>query len=300
MPLYETTMESLIERLCRTVLNDWKTGTATGGSTTTVVDAVRRDEPDDYFQNTIPVSYAYIRTTTDNLAPKGEERKASDFANTGGSLTVTPAFSVTTGAGDTYAIIHLKRWDELKEYLNSAIDLVKSEVLLPKIDETSITIQPDTYEYPLPSGFTHIYRVTQADANGDFYDAPIDPTHYTIVRAATTPMLHFKKAPAELALADHFYGMLWYDAESTDDRKLRVEGMGLQSRLVGDQDICYINPSFVVAQAGAFVHASLSRRSDNEPDDHATQFKIWQSIADNIRGNAGFRVPLPPNTKRVR
>jgi hypothetical protein len=282
--LYNTTLSALIERMCRTILNDWKSGTATGGSTTTIVDAVRRDEPDDYFQNTSPISYAYILTTTDNLAPKSEERRASDFANSGGTLSVVPAYSVTPGAGDTYAIYHLKRWADLKEYINMAIDMVKAETLLPKIDETYLTLQGSVFEYPVPEGMTHLFRVTQSDAELLFYNSdPIDPTLYRIVKNLGNPILRFESS-----------------AGLTDGYKLRIEGFGTQEKLVNDTDICYLNPDFVVAQAGAFIHASLARRADNEPDAHQTQYQIWQAVASDVRASQGFKTALPPNCKRLR
>ena len=296
----QTTLAKLIERLCKTVLNDWKSGTATGGSASTLIDTVNRDEEDDYFQNTTPVSYAYILTTTDNSAPKGEERKSSDFVNSTATLSVAPDFSAAVGAGDTYTIIHLKRWEELKEYVNMAIDLVKEECLAPAINETDVIIQSDVYEYPLPSEFTHIYRITQADSDGEFNGYPINPDHYTIIRAANTPILHFKQPPPELAVSEHYYGALWYDSEATDGRRLRIEGFKEHPSLVEDTDMCHINPNFVVAQAGALVHASLVRRADNEPDDHASQNKVWQNIANSIRGSRGFITRFPPNTKRVK
>jgi hypothetical protein len=289
----------LIQRLCRTVLNDWKSGAVTTGTTTLLYDTVRRDEPDDYFQCTSPVSYAYILTTTDNNAPRGEDRKASDFANTGSILTVTPAFSATLNTGDTYTIIHLKRWADLKEYINMALDLIKSEVLIHTVDENSITIQSNVNEYPIPANFTHIYKVTQEDSNGNFYGAPIPSSHYSIIKSSI-PLLHFNQAPESLAVAEHYYGNLWFDASSISDRHLRLEGLMAQPKLESDTDICYINPDWVVAQAGAFIHASLARRSDNEPDDHATQFKIWQTIADDIRVGRGFSTLYPPDIKRVR
>jgi hypothetical protein len=285
--LYNTTLVSIIETLCRTKLNDWKEGVATSGSTSTIVDTVGRDEPDDYFQSTSPVSYARILTTTDNLAPKGEERKASDFVNSTYTLSVTPNYTVTPGAGDTYAIYHIKRWADMVSYINSAIDMVRADVLVPKIDETSIILQDDVYEYPLPPDFTHLYRVTQQDADGNFYDNPVTPEHYSIVRAAPIPLLHFYKG-------------CWFDSAHENGREIRLEGFGLQGKLVNDQDICYINPEWVVNQVAALIHASLSRRADNEPDDHATQYKMCQTIANGIRSSKGFSTLIPPDIKRIK
>ena len=89
----------------------------------------------------------------------------------------------------------------------------------------------------------------------------------------------------------------------TDNRTLRVEGLGRQDRLVNDTDICHIDPDLVCFQAAAILHAQKARRSDVDPDEHRTQMGIWQAMAYGISGGApnhqALRPQLPPNTKRV-
>ena len=79
-------------------------GTATGGSTTTVVDssAALSGATVDHFD------YAFIKitTTTDGLAPQGEVRAISEGGYTvaSGTWTVSAAFTVAVASGDTYEI----------------------------------------------------------------------------------------------------------------------------------------------------------------------------------------------------
>jgi len=75
-------------------------GTATGGSKTTVVDTAALTQADDYWNG----RRVYITSTTDGLAPQGETRKVADFANSTWTLTVEMAFSTAVAAGDTYQI----------------------------------------------------------------------------------------------------------------------------------------------------------------------------------------------------
>ena len=299
MAIFETTVDALVERLGRLVLHDWREGTATGGTTATIIDTVHRDEPDDFFQNTSPVSRAYIRTTTDGATPIGEERKAIDFVNSSATLTVAPVYSVAPAAGDTYVIMRLFRWAELREAINSAIDQVKSEVLIPKIDDTSVSLAADAYEYTLPSDFVYINRLQMADDSENFFDEPVPPMQYRIVKSSSSPRLLFLKAPESIAATDHYYSNYWFSSVGTAGRKLRIEGLQVHPTLENDTDICYVNPNYIAAQAGAWLHLQLASRSDMDADAHMTQFNTWQAIANQIRMSQGFKTQLPPNSKKV-
>ncbi len=298
MAFFENTCDQLIERICRLVLFDWKEGTATSGSTSTLADT-SRDEADDYFQNTVPISRIHVRTTTDALAPIGEDRRASDWALTGGVFTVAANFTVAPAAGDTYAILHLRTWEDIREAINSAIDVVKKDCLIEKIDEDSVALTADVYEYPVPTSLVYVYRLTMADGNGKFYGTEIDPTQYRIVRGSPTPKIMFTAFPSHAKDSGHWYGEPFSGSDFTASRKIRIEGLGTQDKLTKDTDKCYINPDFVVAQAGALLYAPMIKRSDTDPDQFATQFNVWQGIADKIKADTMFKTPIPPNSKRV-
>ncbi|NIQ81579.1 MAG: hypothetical protein GTN93_26500, partial [Anaerolineae bacterium] len=92
-------------------------GTCTGGSTTTVVDT-SREEGDDEWQN----CYVCITDTTDDLAPINEERRVTGFEKSTGTMTVTPAFSATVEANDTYEIRDRARKSDYEDAVNHAIE----------------------------------------------------------------------------------------------------------------------------------------------------------------------------------
>lgn len=73
-------------------------GTATGGSKTTVVDTAALTQADDYWNG----RRIYITSTTDGLAPQGEGRKIADFTNSIKTITLEMALSAAVKAGDTY------------------------------------------------------------------------------------------------------------------------------------------------------------------------------------------------------
>lgn len=75
-------------------------GTATGGSLTTLIDTNRLTQIDGYWIKL----WAFITDTDDDLAPKGEARKIAEFANATKQLTMELPFSAAVAAGDTYSI----------------------------------------------------------------------------------------------------------------------------------------------------------------------------------------------------
>jgi hypothetical protein len=117
-------------------------GTATGGTTTTLVDTAR-GETDDYWNG----GTLLIVETTDNLAPQGEFAVVSDFAATSDTLTF-PALTAAVGAGDRYAL-GKKRYplQKLIQYINSALQNLGR---IPYTD-TSLTVGANQTEYDLPA-----------------------------------------------------------------------------------------------------------------------------------------------------
>lgn len=76
------------------------TGTATGGSSTTVVDTSRLTQADNYWRNLT----IHIKTTTDTFAPQGEARRIASSTQSTSTVTVELPFSAAVQAGDTYGI----------------------------------------------------------------------------------------------------------------------------------------------------------------------------------------------------
>jgi hypothetical protein len=245
MSNWSVTLDELVERVFRTCLGSWWEGTATSGSTSTVLDTNERGEPDDYFQNLD--AYIKIRTTTDDAAPRGNERRVTDFANSSSTISSAPNFSAAVAAGDTYALYAGFKWDDVVGAINLAIDRYSRFVMLDKID-TSIQLKASVYEYALPQGFLYIYRAGMTDANG-YYPDVLLPDQYKIIRGTPRSFIHFN---VELGLVDN--------------RLVRLEGFTKQAKLVKDTDTCYLNPDLIVFQAAAYLHARKIMRADVDPD----------------------------------
>jgi len=173
------TLATLVEELARR-MRDFEEQTATGGSTTTVVDTTNRTEADDYWNE----SWVYIRTTTDGNAPQGEERKVTDFTASSDTLTVAPAFSAAVESGDTYWLFKRFRFEEYKRAINAAIRSCWPYFFEKKVDEDTLVVCDDTLKYTLPSGVKRLAQVyienvsksSSGTANGTQSDTTLQDT----------------------------------------------------------------------------------------------------------------------------
>jgi len=293
MSLYSTTRDELVERICRVGLGEWWAGTTTAaGSTTTLVDSSRGEE-DDFFNNL--ESWVYLRSGT----YKGAEKKVSDWALSGTTLTFGPATGAAPGSGILYSI-HSPQWKRstIHSVINMAIDEANAQKnFVEMIDETNVTLAAGVYEYNVPAGFMYIYRITMADVNGDFTNEPIPPHQYRIVRGSGIPKIQFIKTPDDMKTYDlgndsNYYTGLWGESELTDSRALRIEGLGKHAHLTLDTDACTVSPNFVVAFASAWLLAN----SANEKD-YTERYKTMARMVELERPKAFTK--FPPDSKRV-
>lgn len=120
-----------------------RSGTATGGSTTTLIDTSRLVQVDDYWNE----GTVWVEDTTDGLAPKSEFSIVSDFVQSTKTATIG-TLTAAIAAGDEYVIAGaLYTLDELIE----AINTVLARLEIPAVDTSSLTITSSTTEYTLPA-----------------------------------------------------------------------------------------------------------------------------------------------------
>lgn len=138
-------------------------GTATNGSTTTVIDTSRTEVDDSFNGGTV-----WIITDAGgaSAAPEGEWASVSDWVNSTGTATVS-TLTAGVAAGDIY-VIATARYP-----LDVLISAVNSELIkywVPRWDKTSLDILANQSEYELPSGINkynlvNVYEATQDDSN---------------------------------------------------------------------------------------------------------------------------------------
>jgi len=136
--------------------------TATGGTTSTLVDT-SRTESDDYWNNT----WLYISDTTDDAAPKDEESLVASYSASDHTFNLSNPFTAAPESGDTY---------ELRRYfsaamIHSAINLAVEEAqyLFPNLSENdTLVIEENTYDYTIPTGVEHILKVEWLEHDIDY------------------------------------------------------------------------------------------------------------------------------------
>jgi len=143
------------------LLGGLRTGLIESGNTTTSVDAVNRNEDDDYWIG----GTIYMIDTTDEAAPEGEHKLITDFVQSSGTITHA-AFSATVTANDQYAVSEAHYPHDV---LIDCINLAIKQFRYPRTD-TTLSVVADQTEYDIPSGvqqgrIREVYIQTNVDSN---------------------------------------------------------------------------------------------------------------------------------------
>lgn len=119
-------------------------GTATGGSTTTLIDTVDRNEDDDIWRGgTLWITYDAAGA---GAAPEGEMVRITSWVNSTHTMTI-PTLTAAVAAGDLYAAAK-RRYSLwlLKQKINEALNDLGDVSLV----DTSLTVAGAQTEYTLP------------------------------------------------------------------------------------------------------------------------------------------------------
>lgn len=158
------------------------TGTATGGSVTTIVDTTRLIQADSYWNGL----WAFVITTTDSSAPQGEAQKVYSFTNSSNTLTVELPFSAAVGAGDTYGVA---------VFSNARIDNIIAGVLkefsdyrpLQFSEDLAVTVNEKRFEPTSAAAIRYVSKI-------EYYDPGVEETEYEFIWNKNTRKVEFKSA----------------------------------------------------------------------------------------------------------
>jgi len=270
----EKTRADLVEEVARR-FGHYASGTATGGSTTTLEDTGGLYAPDDYWNG----HYLYIVEDAGGAgaAPEGEERPVTDYVQSTATLTVSPAFSAAAGAGDAYELLAVRRGDVVA-MINSAIRLAGETWLVSKNDDSTVDLADDDYDYDLP---TDLVRLLGVWMRGDT-DEPWEPVDGRTWRVAETP------GGQELVF-DTLSGL-------DEDDTIRLEYLARPSELAADDGTLGVGEpaewelvEFVVAEALFLLHDQAASGAPEAAGfrAHLTQAQYWKEEMERIRGSAG-------------
>lgn len=123
-------------------------GTATGGSTTTLIDTVYRDEDDDYWNS--GTLWLVYDAGAAGAAPQGEWARITDHVSSTKTITFTGALTAAIAANDLYAVCddEYPRDTIVSQINRSLTDMGR----IVYTDTTTITTADDQTEYTLPIG----------------------------------------------------------------------------------------------------------------------------------------------------
>jgi len=255
----------LIEMIA-TQFGPYTSGTATGGSTTTLIDTAGLYEPDDYWNG----HYLYITDTTDSGDPKGEERPITDYGRSSATLETSPAFSASLAAGDTYEILSVRR-AQIVRAIDDAIRNAGDSWLVYIEDSSTVDLADDTYSYSLPADLVHLLQIWVREDTDDPWKRVPEKDWYV----GGTP------GAAKL---------YFHSADSWDsDQTLRLDYLRLQGTLVSDSDTLDVGSpaenelvEFIVNWSLGVLHTAQAA-SDNNPRLHLTLAQHHRSLADECR-----------------
>lgn len=126
-------------------------GTATGGSTSTIIDTVLLKDlyNDDHFN--AGTAWILYDAGGAGAAPQGLTSRITDFVKTTGVVSLATTFGAAVAAGDRYALAtNAFPWDTLISKINHVLE----KLLVVTEDTTSLDTAADQTEYTLPSTIT--------------------------------------------------------------------------------------------------------------------------------------------------
>jgi hypothetical protein len=196
------------------------------------------------------------------------DKAGPDVASDLGILTISPDRATAVTALDLFEIYPDFSPVEMNEAINLAISMVELEALVPLVDGTLI-VASNTWEYSVPEGIAYIDRIYQESNNSGRYSAldnGIDYRHWRILPGRT---LWFDNAYVSLAAG----------------RSLRLVGQKAPAQLSLDADTTEVGKAFLVYQAKALLHQSRIRGRGSDFDEHDSQMRLAQIIADRERAH---------------
>ena len=123
-----------------------ESATATGGTTTTLIDTAMLDQADDYWNG----DWLYVVNDADASTNDDKIRLITDFTQSSSTLTFLEALGASSASSDTFEIHSGWNAAQIHSAVNAAIEDGFPEFFDMNIDE-SIVLTRDTLEYTLPT-----------------------------------------------------------------------------------------------------------------------------------------------------
>lgn len=258
------TLAALRARLARAV-GRYFVGTATGGTASTIIDTsgLARWTEDDALIG----GWALI-TAAGGAAPEDESRRISDYAQSTKTVTVSPVFTATVGAGDTYELylspLAIEDWNDC---INEAIRSSWPELFTLSTGEELVEFPTMTIAGGPDLLHENMTISMQHPDESEPHNVPVLPNWYQLAgNQATGWTLTFVRKPT--------WGSL-----------LRWEGRTAFPVLATDSATTALDPSYILAAARAewYQRMADSARGQANVAAHLQEMNHWQERADNIK-----------------
>jgi hypothetical protein len=261
-------------------IGDYLALTATGGSTTTVVDTALANYTED---NGGIQGWVYIDDTTDDAAPEGEIRRIKNGASgyTASSKTITVNFAFTAGvaSSDTY---QLHRFDPVvkRDAINRALEELFPTLYLPIRNMTVMIdniLGNSAFEY-FSGGFSSWTEVGSPTVTQETGIARIKYGNSAkIIASGAIGQLTQQGNPSNLSAVTDRTARQKFWAFATTVNSVRI-------RIDFDGGTTFANSDYHTGAA----QWELLEASDDVPGDASTQVKTILEVAD---GNTGYFGP---------
>lgn len=256
-------------------------GTATGGSTTTVVDSTNLQATDGYWAETL-----VLMTSGTN---SGSQRKVQTFTSSTSTLTLYSAFAGAVASGATYELYRRFSPVDIKTALNRAINIAA-----PDFRERSVAVATavsNTLQYSLPTG-------------PDFMGMGLVAVEYQYFVDSTQTTWPFTKvSPDDYEVREDFNGTnnvntLQLKFNPTTNRLIRLVYQGRLGNVSSDSDVIRLDLpelEWLYTQAVAELwRIESSKTVDANRRAAVEEMARWESSADRLRRQLGTEPPPRP------
>lgn len=242
MALFSNTLAIIRQYLSGAVGDLIMGNCGTTDATTQKIHAPFLWQANDYYNNHKYEVYVYAGTNI------GVTKRVTDWVLGDYLLTVHSVYDAACDATSYVELHRIFTENDYRKAINLAIEALAGKYLVDVIDDTTITLVADTYEYLLPTNMLYLTKVTtEHDVDGDiFYDTDvIDSRDWSIIKAY----------PPYLKLRYGYYSI-------TADKDLRLEGQGTQDLATEDSALIYLPPDWLVQKAITFLPQNKIQSND--------------------------------------
>jgi len=249
-------------------LGPYVSGTVTASVSTVACKDSSRIEPDDKWVN----FYLFITDTTDDLAPEDEIRLVTNFVQSTGQLTVSPAFSAAPEAADIYDLC-ARQPSHVDWAIDDAVRDAWPGWYKDVVDKTTLDSAADTWEYSLPAEASILLDVWLEDTDG----ARIEVPGWLVRDQPGGRTLAFEAVPQNV----YDMGLHYAERPALATASTATLNVGATGQTTPEEENC---GDYIVARALELIFSRDYNQSGDETD--WNQLRLWRENRGEARKNS--------------